>query len=402
MSAAGSNILGLVELFCEEADDLRGQAINRALQGAFCDRLNGWVRAKDEWNFINDNRACVILKDIGSRGELELAAAKLERVFKAPCHHLGKPLPLLIAAGFTEFNASNTAFDMALQQAGIALNQAKQTDSLFKVYSPQKAKSLQEEHRLLERMYTALERGEFQLYYQPKVHAGYRTLLGAEALIRWHDREQGLIPPDRFIDLAEKHEIIKPLTWWAIKSSVNTLARWPAALSIAVNVCPSLLLDDEILSVVADALDLYGVDAARLNLEVTEKIMVDNQELMLAQLARLQDIGVKISIDDFGTGFSSLAYFRDLPVNEIKIDQSFVKHMLVSKKDYAIVKAVIDLAHNFNLKVVAEGVESMAIADRLAKMRCDVLQGFVFDKPLPIDEFEAQYRIRHRAGAPRL
>ncbi len=114
---------------------------------------------------------------------------------------------------------------------------------------------------------------------------------------------------------------------------------------------------------------------------------------MLAQLARLRDMGVKISIDDFGTGFSSLAYFRDLPVDEIKIDQSFVRRMMESKKDHAIVKAVIDLAHNFSMKVVAEGVETIAIADRLAEMRCDILQGYVFDKPLPIEEFERDYRI---------
>jgi EAL domain-containing protein (putative c-di-GMP-specific phosphodiesterase class I) len=135
------------------------------------------------------------------------------------------------------------------------------------------------------------------------------------------------------------------------------------------------------------------VAPARLNLEVTESIMVDNQNVMLTQLARLRDIGVKISIDDFGTGFSSLAYFRDLPVDEIKIDKSFVMHMLESEKDHAIVKAVIDLAHNFSLKVVAEGVESMEIAERLADLRCDILQGYVFDKPLPVEEFERQYRL---------
>jgi len=145
--------------------------------------------------------------------------------------------------------------------------------------------------------------------------------------------------------------------------------------------------------VVQDALAIHGVAPARLNLEVTESIMVDNQNVMLTQLARLRDIGVKISIDDFGTGFSSLAYFRDLPVDEIKIDKSFVMHMLESEKDHAIVKAVIDLAHNFSLKVVAEGVESMEIAERLADMRCDILQGYVFDKPLPVEEFERQYRL---------
>jgi EAL domain-containing protein (putative c-di-GMP-specific phosphodiesterase class I) len=392
MPGSNHSILGLVELANEESEDIRSRTLNQALNNAFSDRLNGWVRTKDEWSFLKENRACVILRDISSRGELELAGAKLARVFKEPFYHLGKAMPLIVAAGFTELDNNNSDIALAMQQAGIALNQAKQSANLFKVYSPEKAKSIREEGILLERLQTALELGEFQLYYQPKVHAGYRTLIGAEALIRWHARE-GVITPDRFIDLAERNEIIKPMTWWAIKSAVSRLSRWPEQLSVAVNICPSLLLENDILSVVSDALEIFGVSPARLSLEVTEKIMIDNQDIMLGQLARLRDIGVKISIDDFGTGFSSLAYFRDLPVDEIKIDQSFVRRMMESKKDHAIVKAVIDLAHNFSMKVVAEGVETIAIADRLAEMRCDILQGYAFDKPLPIEQFEKDYRV---------
>lgn len=393
MAAPINSILGLVELANEEPDGVRAQVLTKVLREVLCARMDGWVRTKDEWSFLKDNRACVILRGIGSRGELELAAAKLNRAFKEPHYHMGKAVPLTVTAGFTEFSDQKSDMAMAMEQARIALDQAKQSANLFKVYSPEKAKSIREESQLLEAMHVALEQGEFELYYQPKVHAGFRTLIGAEALIRWHTKNREIIMPDKFIDLAERNEIIQPMTWWAIKSAVNRLARWPKELSIAVNICPALLLKDDILSVVSDALDLFDVKPSRLNLEVTEKIMVDNQDKMLAQLARLREIGVKISIDDFGTGFSSLAYFRDLPVDEIKIDQSFVCHMLTSEKDHAIVKAVIDLAHNFSLKVVAEGVETLEIADRLAEMRCDILQGYVFDKPLPVEEFEMEYRL---------
>lgn len=393
MPTAKHSMLGLVEFAHEESDDIRSQTLNKVLQEAFSERLNNWVRTKDEWSFLKRNRACVILRDIGSRGELELAGAKLAKVFKEPHYYHGNPMPFMVTAGFAELNDKDSDMALVIQQAGIALNQAKLSCDLFKVYSPEKAESIREESKLLEMMYVALDLGEFELYFQPKVHAGYRTLIGAEALIRWHSKAHGVITPDKFIDLAERNEIIKPITWWVIKSAVSRLARWPDQLSIAVNICPSLLLENDILSVVSDALDIYGVKPSRLNLEVTEKIMIDNQDMMLAQLARLRSIGVKISIDDFGTGFSSLAYFRDLPVDEIKIDQSFVRRMLESEKDHAIVKAVIDLAHNFSMKVVAEGVESIAIADRLAEMRCDILQGYVFDKPLPIEAFEKEYRV---------
>ncbi|MGB1142716.1 MAG: EAL domain-containing protein, partial [Halioglobus sp.] len=187
---------------------------------------------------------------------------------------------------------------------------------------------------------------------------------------------------------------IKPLSWWVIKSAVARLARWPEDLHIAVNISPVLLLDDQILSVARDAIDIHGVAPSRLTLEVTEKVMVDQQDAMLPQLATLREMGFRIALDDFGTGFSSLSYFRDLPVDEIKIDQSFVMRMIQSEKDMAIVKAVIDLAHNLSMKVVAEGVDSHEIADRLIAMKCDILQGYAYDAPLPIEEFELGYRVR--------
>jgi len=393
MAGAHHSVLGLVEIVNEESDDIRSQALNNELHEAFCHRLNDWIRPKDEYSFLKKNRACVILRDIASSGELELAGAKLARVFRKPHYHLGRAMPLVVNAGFTNLDDRQADMALAIRQAGIALSEARQSFKLFKVYSPQKARDFKAEGELLEKMEIALERGEFQLYYQPKVHAGYRNLIGAEALMRWHTPDREVLTPDKFIDLAERNDIIKPMTWWAIKSSASRLARWPQQLSIAVNICPALLLEDDILSVVSDAIDIFGIKPGRLVLEVTEKIMVSDQERMLAQLARLRELGARISIDDFGTGFSSLSYFRNLPVDEIKIDKSFVQDMLESEKDHAIVKAVIDLAHNFNLKVVAEGVQTQAIADRLAEMRCDILQGYVFDRPLPVEEFEAQYRV---------
>ncbi|NQX88817.1 MAG: EAL domain-containing protein [Halioglobus sp.] len=393
MSGSLSGILGLVEISNGESGDMHTEADDTELHSTFCDRLSDWLRPKDEYSFVHKNCACVILKDIKSRGELELAGIKLSRIFDQPHYHLGRALPFHVSAGFTRLEGKNTDIALAMQQAGIALAEARQSTTLFKVYSPQKARNIKEESELLERMQEALERGEFHLYYQPKIHAGYRNLIGAEALIRWHTRGNEILTPDRFIDLAERNDIIGPLTWWVIKSAAFQLSQWPKELSIAVNISPALLLNDDILAVVSDALDIYNVKPSRMHLEVTEKIMMSEQERMLAQLARLKEIGVRISIDDFGTGFSSLAYFRDLPFDEIKIDKSFVQHMLDSEKDYAIVKAVIDLAHNFNLKVVAEGVHTIAIADRLAEMRCDFLQGFVFDQPLPVEEFESRYRI---------
>ncbi len=390
---ASRSVLGLVELSPSNNGGPYTNGSSRVLSDVFQDRLKEWVRAKDQWRLLNDNRVCVILNDIGSGGELELAAAKLGRLFDEPHFHLGRALPLSVKAGFAEISGGGRDMSTAMEQASLALMQAKNSQRLFDVYTEENCTKSADERDLLSRLEEALERGELHLYCQPKIHAAYRSLLGAEALIRWHTADKKVITPDRFIDVAERNHIIKPLTWWTIKTAVARLARWPDALSIAVNISPRLLLEDEILAVVQDALDIHGVAARRLNLEVTESIMVDNQEVMLGQLGRLREMGVKISIDDFGTGFSSLAYFRDLPVDEIKIDKSFVMRMLESEKDLAIVRAVIDLAHNFSLKVVAEGVENQAIATALAEMRCDILQGYFFDKPLPIDQFNRSYHL---------
>jgi len=394
MSKITGGMLGLVELTdAQQLIDIHGTSSFKTLRDAYFDRLKDWVREKDQWRVLDNNQFCVILKDINSQGELELAAAKLGRLFEQPHYHFGRAVPLEVTAGFVHLQDDKPDFSLATQRAGMALRQAKKSARLFDVYTPQCEQSVGEEQKLVEALEAAVERGEFHLYYQPKVHAAYRSLLGAEALIRWHTADKQVIIPERFIGVAERHEVIKPMTWWVIKSAAARLARWPEELSVSVNVPPPLLMESEILSVVSDALAIHDITPSRLCIEVTESIMVDNPEIILQQLARLSEIGVKISLDDFGTGFCSLAYFRDLPVDEIKIDKSFVLRMLESDKDLAIVKAVIDLAHNFSMRVVAEGVENMEIAHRLADLGCDVLQGYVFDRPLPADEFDRQYGV---------
>lgn len=392
--ARRGDMIGLVEL--ADADNLldrHGRATFKDLQDVFHRRLQGWVRSKDEWRRLDDDRFCVVLKDVSNRGELELAAAKLERLFKEPHVQFGRPVTLDFNAGFTRVDNAVENMDLALREANIALRQARRTSRSYDLYTPQKRINEDREKQILKQLERAIELGELELFYQPKVHARYHSLVGAEALIRWITSDNKVVPPDQFIGIAERNSVIAPMTWWVIKSAVARLARWPDQVSIAVNVAPNLLLDDQILSVVSDSLDIYGIDPGRLTLEVTERVMVDDQQVMLNQLGRLRALGVKISLDDFGTGFSSLSYFRDLPVDEIKIDRGFVLRMLESEKDYAIVKAVIDLAHNFSLRVVAEGVESLEIGDKLAELGCDVLQGYVFDKPLQVREFESSYGI---------
>ena len=392
MSSANSSVLGVVELTdIDELRDSYGADSFKELRETFRARLNSWTRSNDKCRELDNNRYCVILEGMNSRAELELATAKLSRIFEEPHRIFNQWVSMDVSAGFVSLKSTDPNIDQAISRAGKALRLARKSNRFFEVYNSENDDDAVDERTLLAKLEAAVELGEFELYFQPKLHAGYRTVLGAEALMRWHTKEGKVVPPDDFIEIAERHKVIKPMTWWAIKSAVSRVSHWPEEMSISVNVTPNLLLEDEILTVVQDALEIHMVKPERLTLEVLESVMVDNQELMLKQLARLRMLGVRISIDDFGTGFSSLTYFRDLPADEIKIDKSFVMPMLSSERDHAIVKSVIDLAHNFSLKVVAEGVEDKMIAKRLAELNCDILQGFVFDKPLRAAEFEKRY-----------
>ncbi|MFT6285722.1 MAG: EAL domain-containing protein (putative c-di-GMP-specific phosphodiesterase class I) [Halieaceae bacterium] len=387
-----SNVLGLIELVDSDGlCDTYGPDSFKDLRNVFVDRLKHWTRENDHWNMLGNDRFCVVLDGVSSRAQIELAAAKLERMFEEPHYIFNTPVKMEIKAGFANVRSNATDTDAAVRQASMALHEARKSPQGFAVYSPQCEQSYVDKRQLVRELETAVEVGELELYYQPKIHAGFRSLVGAEALMRWHTKDGTVRHPDEFMPVAERNDVIRPMTWWAIKSAVSRLARWPEHLSISVNVTPTLLLDDEILAVVGDSLDIYGVKPERLTLEVTESIMVQNQKIMLNKLAQIRGMGARISIDDFGTGFSSLAYFRDLPADEIKIDKCFVIPMLKSEKDRAIVKAVIDLAHNFSLKVVAEGVETEEITKELASMRCDVLQGFAYDAPLLVQDFEKRY-----------
>ncbi len=240
---------------------------------------------------------------------------------------------------------------------------------------------------LRHRIEEGLSQGEFVLYHQPKAHLGFGNIVGAEALMRWHVPGRGVVSPLEFIPTAERSELIRPMTWFALKAAVAECRQWPQEIGVAVNIAPTLLDDPELVRVVHDALAIFGVAPGRLTLEVTESGLASNPARAFEVLSGLRDQGVRVAIDDFGTGYSSFAHFRDIPADELKIDRSFVSKMLRSDADARIVKAIIDLAHNFGMKVVAEGVEDAATAERLKTLTCDYLQGFWLAKPMPPIEF---------------
>lgn len=388
----GPCYIGLIEIADYEGLVGRhGPASAQLILEEFYLRLGKWIRPVDQSKVLKNRRFMVMLNGVDDDAQLQLATAKLTRLFEQPCEIMGISAPIGFHAGFYLHQGAVADTETSLLRCRIALRQARKANLNCQVFHSEFQATLDDEPRLVTALEQALEHGEFHLYYQPKFHTGYGTVVGAEALLRWHSSDKKVVMPAQFIDVAERYDVIRPITWWVLKSAVARLRNWPKTVGISVNVPPCLLLDEEIVTVMADALAIYNIDPQRLTIEITENLMVTDYDKLILRLHKLHALGVRISIDDFGTGYSSLAQFRNLPAQEIKIDKSFVMAMQNSTKDLAIVKAVIGLARNFDMRIVAEGVENQETADALSKLGVDQLQGFLFDKALPLEDFEKRY-----------
>jgi EAL domain-containing protein (putative c-di-GMP-specific phosphodiesterase class I) len=237
----------------------------------------------------------------------------------------------------------------------------------------------------------ALENGEFLLHYQPKVFARDRQISGMEALIRWQHPQKGIIPPLEFIVIAEETGLIDPIGQWVLREACTQNKKWQDSgmrpVPVAVNLSLQQIKNHNIVSIIKDVLKDTGLESRFLELEITESIAMYNPQKTIAIFKELQEIGIKISIDDFGTGYSSLAYLRQLPLDELKIDRSFVNAITTNPDDAIIVRTIIAMAHSLNLSVIAEGVETEEQYNFLQSLNCDEIQGYLFSRPVPPEDF---------------
>ena len=277
-----------------------------------------------------------------------------------------------------------------LHQGDVAMQQAKQERSGYKLYAEDKNTSSLYRLVLFGELRHAIEHDELILYYQPKVEIKTGRIAGVEALVRWRHPEKGLIPPINFIPIAEQSGLIGPLSQWVLREALKQCTDWRDAglrLKVAVNLSPRNLLDVNFPKHLAALLKINRVAPGDITLEITEDAIMDQPESAVKILNQLHEIGVGLSIDDFGTGNSSLAYLKQLPVDEVKLDKSFITHMDTDENDAVIVYAAINLAHNLNnRRVIAEGVETQEVWDLLQILGCDVVQGYFLSRPLPADE----------------
>jgi len=268
---------------------------------------------------------------------------------------------------------------------------AKRTRRGYALYKPAQDQHSPERLALVGELRDAIERGALALHYQPQVDLATGRVTGVEALVRWPHPAQGLIPPDRFIPLAERTGVIAPLTDWVLGEAIRQCRAWQRAgrlLAVSVNLSMWNLHDLALPDRVAALLREHGVSPAWLRLELTESALMADPERALAVVARLSGLGVGLAVDDFGSGYSSLAYLKTLPVDELKIDKGFVREMATDATDAAIVASTVALGHALGLRVVAEGIEDRATWDLLVEMGCDVAQGYYMSRPLPATDLQ--------------
>jgi EAL domain-containing protein (putative c-di-GMP-specific phosphodiesterase class I) len=279
--------------------------------------------------------------------------------------------------------------DKLLRNADLALYRAKGDGrGTFRFFEPAMDLQMQTRRIMELDLRKALSAGEFELYYQPVVTLASNEVSGFEALIRWNHPKQGMIAPGTFIPLAEEIGFIVPIGEWVIRQACATAARWPGDIRVAVNISAVQFRNPGLMQVIVGALATSGLHPTRLEIEITESVLLQNKEATLAVLHQLRALGVRIAMDDFGTGYSSLTYLQCFPFDKIKIDRSFVKDITENAGSLNIVRAVAALAHGMGMTATAEGVETAEQLDKVTAEGCTEMQGYLFSRPLPAREVE--------------
>jgi diguanylate cyclase len=387
----------------KEINDTLGHATGDGLLQAVGARLQDALRPGDTVARLGGDEFALLLPGSGGADAGEVAQrvlTALRAAFELPTATVSVDASI----GIVTFPTHGEDAETLMQRVDVAMYLAKDDGGGGAFYDPERDPYDPERLALAGELRRAIDEGELELHYQPKFATATMRLTGVEALVRWQHADRGLLPPDQFIPLAEHIGVIRGLTLLVLRKAARQLHAWRAEgldLSVAVNLSVANLLDPTLADDISAILDQEGAPADRLELEITESMLMTEPERAGALLEQLAAMGIRISIDDFGTGYSSLAYLRRLPVSELKIDRSFVRHLAVDESDAAIVRSTIELSHSLDLTVVAEGVEDARSLERLRTFGCDHAQGYHLARPAPADALHTvltRTQPRHRAA----
>lgn len=381
-------------------NDMLGYSVGDALLQHVGRSLTDALREGDTVARLSGDEFAVAISDLESEEDVAPIALKLLAAVLEPLTLAGHNVYTSASMGISLYPKDGEAADSLLHNADAAMSSAKSMGgNLFRFYAAAMNERVSALFALESELRRALAQDELRVYFQPRANLSGGELSGAEALVRWQHPERGLVPPSDFISLAEDTGLILPLGEWMIRSVCRQQRAWlDAGLSVppvAVNLSARQFRQKNLAQFIRHELAENQLDASHLEMEITESTLMDNLDEAVATLHALREIGIKLSLDDFGTGHSSLSRLRRLPVDHLKIDQSFVRNLTTDPEDAAICLAIIGLAHNLHRTVIAEGVETEGQASYLRQHRCDEIQGYYFSRPLPAPDFE-QLLIQRR------
>ena len=337
-----------------------------------------------------------IVQDLETQEQAVAVAERIRAELTRPVEHLGHEFVVTSSIGVSLFPDDGSDIDTLLKNADVAMYQAKNAGrNSVRFYSGTMSLRSLERLELENDLRYALQRDQLELYYQPQIDVATQRMVCVEALLRWNHPERGIISPDKFIPLAEECGLIAPLGEWVLTTACRQIKEWQDKfddqLSIAVNVSSQQFFHSDVAEIVLKAVFEASLKPSSLTLELTETILMNDVEETIATLMKLRDAGTSLAMDDFGTGYSSLSYLKRLPLDTLKIDRSFVMDLENNSDDAAICAAIIAMAHNLDLKVIAEGVETQEQLNYLRDQGCDEIQGFLISKPLPAAELERRF-----------
>lgn len=376
----------------KKVNDTLGHALGYRLLQEVAERLIGSIREGETVARFEGDEFALLLTQISDTEGVVDVAQHIKEALNLPFTIDGHELFITISIGISLYPDDGRDAPTLLKNAGAALYRAKeQGGDTYQFYtSDMNAKALKR-LAMENSLHRALERKEFEVYYQPQVDTSTKQVVGMEALVRWQHPELGLVSPAEFIPVAEDTGLIVPIGEWVLRAACTQSKSWQeegfTLLRVAVNLSARQFQQQNLSDMVIQVLQETGLNASDLELELTESSIMKNVESAIRTLSELKAMGINISIDDFGTGFSSLGYLKRLPIDILKIDQSFVRDATTDPDDAALIMAIITLAHNLKLKVIAEGVETEEQLRFLHLLRCDVWQGYLFSKPLPAEAF---------------
>lgn len=372
----------------KKVNDSLGHEVGDKLLIEAAHRLQQAVKKDDTVGRLGGDEFIILISNLENDNDVLALSERLLKVFRTPFKIEDRSLVITLSIGIAIAPKDGNSTSALLRNADTAMYRAKtmgrNTSSFF---TQQMNETMRRRFEVEEQMHNALERDEFELYYQPQIDVTTNTVIGAEALLRWHNKVLGEITPDEFIPIAEHSGKIVPIGEFVISQALHFLKQWQSVdekhYTMAVNLSPRQFKDPELVNFIARCLSKNNINKDHLELEITEGVLMDSQAATHFALERIDELGISLSMDDFGTGYSSLSYLKKYPFDVLKIDRSFISGITDNKADCNLVKAIIALSHSLEMQVVAEGVETKEQLELLKTFNCDIAQGYYHSKPLP-------------------